>query len=372
MRLEFKPVLAVFLCAAGAFVNCCRAAEVAVSGPATEEVSWAIEGTTVSAALTIPAARGLYPAIVFVPGSGPTDRDWNSILLPGTNGSALLLADELARGGFVVLRYDKRFTGPNAKGNMALLAGKLSMSTHVEELAGAVALLRAREDVDPKRIFVLANSEGTIHALNYQQQKEPKFAGLVLTSAPGRRLKDLMRSQVQPQLAALSNAAEVMEHYDKLVDNFLAGQPFAADPLLPEGINQLIHAFYQPLSLPFARELLEIDPAALLGKVQAPALVLIGKKDIQVDWQADGALLKNAAGANVSFTFPENADHVLKYEARPRSELTAADGVKYNAPGRTLDPETLKSILEWLKLHAAPAGDGGKEALPRIAAVSRP
>ncbi len=371
MRLKFTIVLAGLLGASSALVNCCNAASQVSTAPVTEEVSWAIGGTTVSAAITIPAGRGLYPAVVFVPGSGPTDRDWNSILLPGTNGSALLLADELSRGGFVVLRYDKRFTGPNAKGNLALLAGKLSMNTHVEELAGAVALLRAREDVDPKRIFVLSNSEGAIHALNYQLQKEPKFAGLVLTSAPGRLLKDLMRSQVQPQVAALPNAAEVMEHYDKLVDNFLAGQPFAADPLLPESINQLMHAFYQPLSLPFARELFEIDPAALLGRVRAPALVLIGKKDIQVDWQADGALLMKAAGVNVSFAYPENADHVLKYEARPRSELTAADGAKYNATGRTLDTETLKSILDWLKLHAAPTDDG-QEAAPRIASVSRP
>ena len=57
------------------------------------------------------------PACTWVPscdvlaGSGPTDRDWNSPLLPGDHGSGAALARALARHGVVVLRYDKRGTG---------------------------------------------------------------------------------------------------------------------------------------------------------------------------------------------------------------------------------------------------------------------
>jgi hypothetical protein len=86
-----------------------------------------------------------------------------------------------------------------------------------------------------------------------------------------------------------------------------------------------------------------------------PVLIIIGKKDIQIDWQADGEPLQRAAAgrADVTFLFPENANHVLKYEPKPRSELNAAEvQAGYNAPGARVDPEAMNSILEWLAAHA--------------------
>jgi alpha-beta hydrolase superfamily lysophospholipase len=54
-------------------------------------------------------------------------------------------------------------------------------------------------------------------------------------------------------------------------------------------------------------------------------LVVIGKKDIQVDWQTDGQLLEkaNAQKPNVTFVYPENANHLLKYEEKAREFLDA-------------------------------------------------
>jgi pimeloyl-ACP methyl ester carboxylesterase len=317
----------------------------------SENVSWQIGDTVVAATVTRPDDRSVHPAVVLVAGSGPTDRDWNSPLLPGTNGSARLLAEELAKNGYVTIRYDKRVAGPNAEKNLPLLVGKISMKSHVDELAGAVDVLLARPDVNPDRIFVLANSEGTIHALNYQLSKEPKFAGLILTGMPGRSMADVIRAQIEAQVAALPNAQEIMAGYDKLMADFLAEKPFVAELALPEWINNLVQGFYTPINLPFTREFFALDPASLLGKVTEPTLVMIGKKDIQVDYQLNGLPLEAAAknNDNVSFAYPENADHVLKYESRPREILTAADvTTQYNASDRVLDDGALQIIIEWL------------------------
>jgi hypothetical protein len=54
----------------------------------------------------------------------------------------------------------------------------------------------------------------------------------------------------------------------------------------------------------------------------------------------------------VTFLFPENANHVLKQELRPRSELVPAEVTQsYNGPDTRLDPQALSSILEWLAAH---------------------
>ena len=105
-----------------------------------------------------------------------------------------------------------------------------------------------------------------------------------------------------------------------------------------------------PANLPIARELLEVDPALWLAEIEAPVLALIGKKDIQVDWQIDGERLEEAVAGNenVTFVYPEDADHVFKYEEKPAEELTAANAIAYNAADRFLDPEALATILGWL------------------------
>jgi hypothetical protein len=42
------------------------------------------------------------------------------------------------------------------------------MQSHADELAGAVRTLASQTYVTDGRIFALGNSEGTLHALNYQ------------------------------------------------------------------------------------------------------------------------------------------------------------------------------------------------------------
>ncbi len=82
-----------------------------------EQVSWKVDGIDVEATLTRPAGAGPFPAIVMVAGSGPTDRNWNTPLIPGTNGSAALLAQILTEQGYITLRYDKRASGPHVMDN---------------------------------------------------------------------------------------------------------------------------------------------------------------------------------------------------------------------------------------------------------------
>lgn len=325
-----------------------------VYGESTE-VKWPLDSTTVYGTLVRPSGPGPFPAVVMVAGSGPTDRDWNSPLLPGTNGSARLIAEELAQAGFASLRYDKRVSGPHARENVPLLIGKLTMQSHVDELAGAARTLASQPYVRSDRIFALANSEGTLHALNYQVHSPAiPLAGLVLIGPPGRSVGAVAHSQLAAQAAGIPNGEALLALYDAAIARFLAGEPVAPDPALPEGVQMLLKGLESPVNLPFARELWMADASPLLSQVNVPVLVVIGKKDIQVDWQADGEPLQRAAAghANVTFLFPENANHVLKQELRPRSELVAPEVTQsYNGPDTRLDPQAMTGILEWLAAH---------------------
>jgi hypothetical protein len=322
----------------------------------SSDVSWRLDATTVEGTFVRPFGPGPFPAVVMVAGSGPTDRDWNSPLLPGSNGSARLIAEALARAGFASLRYDKRATGPHARENAQALTGKISMQSHLDELTGAVGALAGQAGIREDRVFALANSEGTLHALNYQAHSPAiPFAGLVLIGPPGRAVGAVGRSQLAAQAAGVPNGDALMALYDAAIARFMAGEPVAPDPALPQGVQLLLQSLANPVNLPFARELWTADAATPLGQVDVPVLIIIGKKDIQIDWQADGEPLQRAAAghADVTFLFPENTNHVLKYEPKPRSELAPAEvAAHYNAPDARLDPQALASILEWLSAHA--------------------
>lgn len=315
-----------------------------------EDVTWPLDDTTMTATLTRPPGEGPFPAVVFVAGSGPTDRDWNSPLLPGRNGSAALLADQLTRAGYATLRYDKRFTGPNAQQNMAALQGQVSFQSHLDELASAVDYLVAQPGIDPAQVYVLANSEGTLHAMNYQTSNPAvPFAGLILTGAPGRTMTEVLRQQIgDNMLSGDPNREALLAKWDEAIAAFAGGEAATLDPALPASMQQLWAGLTAPVNQPFSAELLAANPAEWLKAIDAPVLVVIGQKDIQIDWQADGAVLESAAGDNVTFVYPPDANHVMKYEPKPAAELTAADATAYNAPDRALDPEALQSILAWL------------------------
>jgi uncharacterized protein len=340
------------------------------------EVSWPLGPTTVHGTVVMPEGAGPFPGVVLVAGSGPTDRDWNSPLLPGTNGSGRLLADALGRAGFASLRYDKRASGPHVRETIPLLIGAMSMQSHVDELAGAVRTLAEQKGVIRQRIFGLGNSEGTLHALNYEVDHPGiPLAGLVLTGPPGRSVGAVARSQLAAQAKGIPNGEQLLGLYDAAVARFLAGEPAAPDPALPEGVRNLIASLESPYNLPFARELWTADATASLEKVRVPVLIVIGKKDLQIDWQADGGPLERAAAqrTNVTFLFPENANHVLKHESRPREELTQPEVMaRYNEDDTALDPEAVAAIVAWLAARAmATGGDGPHDQSSGTTAISR-
>lgn len=316
------------------------------------EVTWKVLDMSMYGTITAPTDKEAHSAVIFVAGSGPTDRNWCSPALPGTNGSAKLLAEALASQGFLTLRYDKLASGPHVKANLSKFAGKLSMQSHMDELKGAVKTVVSEKNIDKDNLFVLTSSEGAIHAVNYQlQAKVNHFKGLVLTGAPGRAIGEVGRNQIFNQIRSLPNAEILMKPYDEAIVQFLANKPIVMGPSLPDGIKLLLRALENPYNLPFARELWTYSLPEYIAGINEPMLVVIGKKDIQIDWKIDGRALENATAQKtaVSFAYPENANHVLKHEAMPVEKLTAEYvGLHYNALDAELDKEAANAIFNWL------------------------
>lgn len=315
----------------------------------SSEVSWSLDGIEMFGTITRPDGQGPSPAVVLVAGSGPTDRNWESPLLPGANGSGRLLAEALAEAGFATIRYDKRASGPHVVENLPRLAGTFSMASHLAELEAAVGVLAADGAVDRSRIVGLGNSEGCLHVLRYADSaQEVPFAGVILAAPPGRGVGTVVESQLAAQLSAVPGSDGVLALVREAMARYAAGGSMDPDPGIPEAVRNVLLSFDSPVNLPFARELWQEGAADALARVPVPTLVLIGGKDLQIDQQADGDPLRAVADGNlgISFVFPRDANHVLKQDLRPRAEIVPGTG--YNEDGTRLDPETMGTILDWL------------------------
>ena len=188
--------------------------------------------------------------------------------------------EALAEAGIASLRYDKRASGPDAAQNMRVLAGTISMESHLEELAGAVRRLADDNLVRRERICALGNSEGTLHILNYQLSGSAiPLAGLILTGPPGRAVAAVARSQLAAAAATLPNGDALLHHYDEA----LGGSSWAGPGPGPRSARECASArreLVHPANQPFARQLWTANAASLLPQITAPTLIVIGKKGV--------------------------------------------------------------------------------------------
>ena len=288
--------------------------------PGDEDVFVPALGFNLAATITKPAgAPAKAPAIVLVGGSGPTDRDET------VSGVSLFgqLAGELAKAGFLVLRYDKRGLGQSGGRPEAA-----TLSDYADDARAAVTYLSKRKDVDKDRIALVGHSEGAAMAL-ITASREKKVKAVVLLNGPGTSGYDLILEQQRQVLSEMKltqaerDARIAMQQ--RIMDAALKGAGW-------EGISPQVRA---TADTPWFRSFLTFNPADVMKNVKQPLLIVRGERDTQVPaHHADKlAVLANARKklAPSQIVTITGASHLL-----------AADGVK-------IAPEAPQAIAAFLK-----------------------
>src|SRR5262249_3461425 len=144
-----------------------------------EEVAYdnAGAGARLAGTLTLPDAKGPFPAVILLTGSGLQDRD-ESIM---GHRPFLVWADALTRRGIAVLRSDDRGGGRSTATPAA--ATTADFATDAE---AAFAYLKTRPEIDAKRIGFLGHSEGAIIAAMVAA-RNADVAVIVMLAGPGVR-----------------------------------------------------------------------------------------------------------------------------------------------------------------------------------------
>ena len=281
-----------------------------------------IEGTFVD------AGKGA-PVVIIIPGSGPTDRDGNNPL-GVTAAPYRLLAEALGEKGVSTLRADKR----GMFGSKTAIPDPNAV-TLADYAADAHNWARAlRQKTGARCVWLLGHSEGSLVALKAAQQPAD-LCGIILASAPGRKLGDVLREQLQPNPAN----APLLPIALPAVATLEAGKTVDTSTM-PAPLLKL----FAPQVQPFLMDLLSQNPAAEVATTTLPVLIVQGTKDLQVS-TVDAEALKKAQPKAELHLIP-NMNHVLKDVA---GDDRAANMAAYADPSVPVDASLVDDIAAFVK-----------------------
>lgn len=281
---------------------------------------WALPGT-----LTLPkSGTAPYPAVILVHGSGPNDRDETI----GANKPFREIAEGLAAQGIAVLRYDKRTRVHGAK----MDAKSITVDDEVlQDANAAIALLKTKPQIDPKRIYVVGHSLGALLAPLVATQN-PDLGGIAMLAGAARPLGKVLVDQlgyigsVSTDSTAIAALAEMRKQAEQ------AMEPASPDSLMIMG-----------MTVAYLRDLDRRDVVGAASKLTMPVFVVQGGRDYQATPE-DLDLWKKALAANprASFKLYPDLDHLFhKGTAKARPE-------DYMKPG-TVSSELIQDLATWVQ-----------------------
>jgi uncharacterized protein len=196
------------------------------------------------------------PVVLLLSGSGPTDRNGNSPILPGKNNSLLMLADGLASNGIASLRYDKRGVGESAGAMMA--EADLRFETYVDDAVSWCEQLR--KDKRFSAVIIAGHSEGSL--IGMLAAKRCNADAFISISGAGRVAADILRTQLAGKLPP-----ELAKQNDAILKNLEAGKTTENAP--PE-----LAAIYRPSVQPYLISWFRYDPAKSIAELTVPVLIV--------------------------------------------------------------------------------------------------
>lgn len=314
-------------------------------------------GVHIPCTLTVPQGAGPHPAALLLSGSGAQDR--NETLLG--HKPFLVLADHLTRKGIAVLRCDDRdYVKMPAYGDSSLIP------QFVTDAAAAIAMLRARPEIDPKRVGVIGHSEGGVTGPRLAAQ-DPTIAFVVTLAGVGVKGSEALTEQRVLITASTGATPEILAQVRKAsTDIFTAvlaapdkasakaaalavlkAQPVPTDkPALTE---QSLEAAADQFASDYIRDLLSYDPSLYVPKIKAPFLAINGSKDLQVEPKQNLGGFRKLLAGNKDATFIElpGLNHLFQ-------TVTTGGISEYSDIDETFAPAALDTISDWIVKHMKP------------------
>jgi pimeloyl-ACP methyl ester carboxylesterase len=281
----------------------------AIASPAEEAAELKTTTGTLHGTLLIPDSTKPMPVVLLIAGSGPTDRDGNSLALPGKNNGLKMLAEGLAAKGIVSLRFDKRGIAESKEAGAA--EKDLRFDTYVDDAAAWAGQLK--RDHRFTSLTIIGHSEGAlIGTVAAQRGAAAAFVSIAgVSRAADAVLRGQLAGKLPPDLQEISERTLTALKSGKTVDD----------------IPQSLAALYRPSVQPYLISWFRYDPVAEIKKLNIPVLIVQGTTDIQV--AVDDARSLATAKPEARLEIIDGMNHVMKIVDADMNKQVAS----YSDPG---------------------------------------
>lgn len=262
------------------------------------------------------------PMMIIIPGSGPTDRNGNT--LAGDNNSLKYLAKELAERGVASIRYDKPGAGKNA--DITIPEEEITFDQFVEDAVAWIDLVE--KDGRFNEIGIIGHSQGSLEGILAAQEEEIDV--FISLAGVGNSIDKALYNQLEEQLPE-----DLLKESEEIIAQLKKGQ--MVDKISPE-LDGMFHQSVQPFLISW----MAYEPTEEIKKLSMPTLIINGTRDLQTP-EHEAELLHEASDTS-ELLLIEKMNHVLKEAPKDREGNVKT----YTNPDLPLADGLIEGIAEFL------------------------
>ncbi len=249
--------------------------------------------------------EGKESIVIITPGSGPTDRDGNSQLMPGKNDSLRMLAKGISESGISIYRYDKQSSKD------------LLFSDFIEDLVEVIKYFR---DDGYENIYLAGHSQGALVA--FAAANLQAVEGVISLNGAGRSIDLTIADQI---------GVESIGPYLEMVRK---GEEFTGEL---EALKQI----FRKETIDFLSSWIEYNPCEELKEISVPVLLVRGRSDLQV---SDIELkLLHQAKPEAKVVLVDKMNHVLKIVENQEENVAS-----YNSPDFQISDILIEEVVAFI------------------------
>ncbi len=271
--------------------------------------------------LTRPAEQNANSLIIFIQGSGPTDKDGNQPMMK--NDGMKKMARQLAENDIASFRFDKRIFKMN---QLNLKEQDLSFQDFVLDVEDIISYFRSTEEFE--NIILAGHSQGSLVAILAAKDKADALISLAGAAEP---IDSIIVDQIYKQAPPLAELAK--EAFNEMRDK---GSTSNYSPMLENIFRKNVQ--------PYMYSWMQYNPSEEIKNLEIPILLINGTSDIQVE-KEQAEMLKKAK-PDAILVILEGMNHIFR---KVDSEDRLVNTKTYNEPNLPLHPELIPAITSFIK-----------------------
>lgn len=200
--------------------------------------------------------------VIIIAGSGPTDRNGNSIAGIKCD-TYKMMAEELAKNNIASFRFDKRGIAKSVVKNFS--EKDLSFDDYVNDAISIFSYLKDSSGF--KKIYFAGHSEGSLIGMIASQKINAK--GYISIAGAGRPIDEILTEQITKQSPVIGKQTDSMLQVLKTKNKLDSVPPY-------------LFSLFRPSIQPYMVSWMKYNPTIEITKLKCPILILQGTCDIQV------------------------------------------------------------------------------------------